>query len=64
MFGQNNHENTKSRYNYTILDLYNRSVVASVNSNKIDTNLTIETVQEGIKNISNTKLIIHSDQGD
>jgi transposase InsO family protein len=56
-------KNTKFRYNCTIIDLYNRSVVASVNSNKIDTNLAIKTVHEGLKNIIVTKLIIHSDQG-
>ena len=52
------------RYNCTIIDLYDRSVIASRNSDYINTDLAIETLSEALKNEHNSKsLILHSDQG-
>lgn len=53
------------RYNCTVVDLYDRSVVASVSSRKIDSLLAIRTVRLALKR-QKTKikdLILHSDQG-
>lgn len=54
----------KKRYNCSIIDLYNRSVVASVNSSHIDTQLAIDTVEKAIKR-SDGQIpdILHSDRG-
>ena len=47
-----------------IVDLYDRSVIASRNSDYINTDLAIETLSEALKNEHNPKsLILHSDQG-
>ena len=52
------------RYNCTIIDLYDRSVVASVNSNLINTELAINTLKRAISTHGIHKgLILHSDQG-
>ena len=53
------------RYNCTIIDLYDRSVIASVNSNRINAEVAIKTLKQGLsKNrILKKQLIIHSDQG-
>lgn len=56
--------NGKFRYNCTIIDLYDRSVVASVNSDFIHTELAIKTLTEALKKENHPKgLILHSDQG-
>ena len=54
----------KKRYNCTIIDLYDRRVVASVNSNRIDTTLAQNTVKEALyKNPKAHDVILHSDRG-
>ena len=57
--------NGNVRYNCTIIDLYDRSVVASVNGRWITSNLAIETLSKAIQatGCDPTKLILHSDQG-
>lgn len=52
------------RYNCTIIDLYDRSVVATLNSSYINTELAINTLKRAIKNEPpGAGLILHSDQG-
>ena len=52
------------RYNCTIIDLYDRSVIASKNSDYINTNLAIYTLSEALEKEHNPKnLILHSNQG-
>ena len=52
------------RYNCTIIDLYDRSVVASLNSKYINTRLAIDTLTEALRKEGSPKgLILHSDQG-
>lgn len=59
-----NLRNGQKRYNCTILDLYDRSVVATSNSRWIDSDLAIETLQKALKsNKVSGELILHSDQG-
>ncbi|MEG2584483.1 MAG: IS3 family transposase [Oscillospiraceae bacterium] len=54
----------EKRYNCTILDLYDRSVVASITSNKIDAELAIITLKTALKGVKTHKgIILHSDQG-
>ena len=56
--------NNKKAYLSTILDLYDRKIVAYKISNKNDLNIVIDTLNEAInkrKDVQN--LIIHSDQG-
>jgi len=57
-------KNGKKRYNCTILDLYDRSVVATLNSKFIDAELAVNTLVEALKSnkISNP-IIFHTDQG-
>ena len=57
--------NGAKRYNCTILDLYDRSVVATLNSSEMNTKLAIETLDSALlKNRGKIqKLILHSDQG-
>ena len=56
--------NGKKRYNCSIIDLYDRSVIASKNSHYIDSILAIDTLKMAIKRHTLTgKLILHSDQG-
>ena len=57
--------NGTRRYNCTIIDLYDRSVISSVNSYRINAELAINTLKQSlIKNkISKHKIILHSDQG-
>lgn len=54
----------KKRYNCTIIDLYDRRVVASVNGKNIDAQLAITTVAEAIRR-SNGEVcdFLHSDRG-
>lgn len=53
------------RYNCTIIDLYDRSVVASENGKYITSNLAIRTLDKAIhaQHCDTTNLILHSDQG-
>lgn len=56
--------NGSKRYNCTIIDLYDRRVVASVNSNRINTQLAISTVKQALFNCGGeTGMILHSDRG-
>jgi len=54
--------NGKFRYNCTIIDLYDRSVIASKNSDYINTELAIDTLEESLNKENHPKnLILHSD---
>lgn len=57
--------NGEMRYNCTIIDLYDRSVIASITDNEITSDLAIRTLRKGIieQHIVADQLIIHSDQG-
>ena len=56
--------NGKMRYNCSILDLYGRSIVASVNGESINTELAKETLEKALKSEAPKEgLILHSDQG-
>lgn len=57
-------KNGKMRYNCSIIDLYDRSIVASLNSKYINTELAISVLEKALKN-ENIKnpLKLHSDQG-
>ena len=57
--------NGNVRYNCTIIDLFDRSVVASVNGKWITSELAIEALNKAIKatGCDPTQLILHSDQG-
>lgn len=53
-----------NRYNCTIIDLYDRSVVASFNGNHITAELAIETLKIAMSRHKPGKgIILHSDQG-
>lgn len=54
-----------ARYNCTIIDLFDRSVVATLNSRHIDSQLAIDTLKKALtsQRIPPRKLILHSDQG-
>ncbi len=53
------------RYNCTIIDLYDRSVVASITDRSITSDLAIRTLQKALDSQPQIKgeLILHSDQG-
>ena len=52
------------RYNCTIIDLYDRSVVASMNSSLLNSELAINTLRRALATHKIPKgLILHSDQG-
>ena len=55
--------NGKLRYNCSIIDLFDRSAVASLNSNYINTDLAIETLKKALEQEHYPKVILHSDQG-
>ena len=56
--------NGKMRYNCTIIDLFDRMVISSVNSDSINSDLAIKTLDKAIKSEKPSKgLIVHSDQG-
>ena len=56
--------NGKFYCNCTILDLYDRSVVASLNSSFINTDLAVDTLKKALEQEHHPQgLIIHSDQG-
>ncbi len=57
-------EDGTKRYNCTIIDLYDRSVVATLNSDRIDARLAIDTLSIALENNKIEKgVILHSDQG-
>ena len=56
--------NGKFRYNGSIIDLYDRSAVASLNSDYINTDLAINTLKTALEKENYPKVILHSDQGD
>ena len=52
------------RYNCSILDLYDKTIIATKNSNRIDAQLAINTLQAALERIhAGENLILHSDQG-
>lgn len=53
------------RYNCTIIDLYDRSVIASITDRNITSGLAIRTLRKALESQGNIKegLILHSDQG-
>lgn len=58
-------KNHDVRYNCTIIDLYGRSVVASITDRHITSDLAIRTLQKALdlQSTINDGLILHSDQG-
>lgn len=57
-------ENGDKHYNCSILDLYDRSIVASICSDKIDAQLAIRTLKKALAQENYPKgVILHSDQG-
>ena len=57
-------EDGRKRYNCSIIDLYDRSVVATLNSSHIDAELAIQTLKTALeKNHHPQGLLLHSDQG-
>jgi transposase InsO family protein len=58
------HSNGTTRYNCTIIDLYERCVVATLNGKNITSQLAIDTLKIALKSHKPEKgLILHSDQG-
>ena len=55
--------NGKFRYNCSIIDLYDRSAVASLNSDYINTDLAISTLKTALEKENYSKVILHSDEG-
>lgn len=54
----------EKRYNCSILDLYDRRIVASVNGKLIDSQLAINTLEIALKvHKPKQQLLLHSDQG-
>ena len=56
----------RKRYNCTIIDLYDRSVIASITDRKITSDLAKGTLEKAIRSQSGIdlkQLILHSDQG-
>ena len=53
------------RYNCTVIDLYDRSVVASITDRHITSDLAIRTLKKALESQHSIKegLILHSDQG-
>ena len=60
-----NLENGEKHYNCTIIDLFDRSVVASITDKNITSELAVKTLQRALKSkkIDKGSLILHSDQG-
>ena len=58
-------KNHEVRYNCTILDLYDRSVIASITDRNMTSDLAIRTLKKALKMQPAIKgeLILHSDQG-
>lgn len=55
--------NGKFRYNCSIIDLFDRSAIASVNGDYINTQLAIDTLQKALDQEKHPSVILHSDQG-
>ncbi len=57
--------NRDVRYNCTIIDLYDRSVIASITDKNITSDLAIRTLKKALESQPkiNGELILHSDQG-
>ena len=57
--------NGEKHYNCTIIDLFDRSVVASITDKNITAELALKTLQRALKSkrIKKGSLILHSDQG-
>jgi Transposase and inactivated derivatives len=56
--------NGKLRYNCTLIDLYDRYIVSSMNGSYINSRLAIETLQKALLKENYPKgLILHSNQG-
>ena len=57
--------NHEVRYNCTIIDLHDRSVVASITDRRLTSDLAIRTLQKALESQPSIKdgLILHSDQG-
>ena len=57
--------NHEARYNCTIIDLHDRSVIASITDRNITSDLAILTLRKALESQSAIKegLILHSDQG-
>ena len=57
--------NHEVRYNCTIIDLHDRSVIASITDRNITSDLTIRTLRKALESQPTIKdgLILHSDQG-
>jgi transposase InsO family protein len=54
----------RKRYNCTVIDLYDRAVVASVNSNRINSDLAVAALSKALEKCPETKgVIVHSDRG-
>lgn len=57
-------KNGAKRYNCSIIDLYDRSIVASLNSKWIDASLAVNTMEIALSSNNITEnLILHTDQG-
>ncbi len=58
-------KNRDVRYNCAIIDLYDRSVVASITDRHITSDLAIRTLQKALESqhLSKGELLLHSDQG-
>jgi len=58
-------QNGKPRYNCSILDLYDRSIVATLNGKEITSELAINTLKLALNKAGKitNQIIIHSDQG-
>ena len=58
-------KNGDVRYNCSIIDLYDRSVIASITDRNITSDLAIRTLQKALDSQAKIKgeLILHSDQG-
>ena len=58
-------KNGETRYNCTIIDLYDRSVIASITDRNITSDLAIRTLQKALdaQHLTKGGVILHSDQG-
>ena len=55
--------NGKFRYNCSIIDLFDRSAVASTNSDNINTQLAVDTLKKALGQEQYPKVVLHSGQG-
>ena len=57
-------KNGEMYYNCSIIDIYDRSIVASVTREKCDADLAIKTVRAALSGAKKSKnIMLHSDQG-